>query len=80
MPVDVVNSPDALFAPMLAEVVSANLDYEIAQHAEDGIWAAPVGLGRHVSGGLGTGQEGLDRGGLPMRMLTILKNFGRLEA
>jgi len=78
MPVEVVYSPDALFAPMLADVVSANLDYEIAQHAEDGIW-------RPRWDWAGMYPEAWEQarkdwtGWLTMRMLTILKNFGRLE-
>ena len=78
MPIEVVQGSESLFAGLLADVVSPNLDYEIAQHAEDGIW-----LPRWDWAGLypeDWEQAKQDWSGwLTMRMLTILKRFERLE-
>ncbi|MCU0519301.1 MAG: hypothetical protein MUF84_01210 [Anaerolineae bacterium] len=78
MPIEIVQGTDSLFAGLLADVASANLDYEIAHHAEDGIW-------RPRWDWAGLYPEDWEQakqdwsGWLTMRMLTILKRFDRLE-
>jgi hypothetical protein len=78
-PVDVVEGPEAPFADLLADTMSAYLDYEIAQHAEDGVWQPKWSwFGLYPEAWPQAKQDW--SGCLTLRMLTVLNRFGRLEA
>ncbi len=77
-PLDVVERPDSPFAELLGGAVTEHLDYEIAQHAEDGVWQPKwTWYGLYPEAWLQAKQEW--SGYLTLRMLTILRRFGRLE-
>ncbi len=77
-PVDVVGSPDSPFAALLAGPLSANLDYEVAQHAGTGIWEPAWSWGDSYPEAWEQAKQDWS-GVITVRMLTILKRFGRLE-
>ncbi len=77
-PVEVASGPDSPFAALLAEPLSANLDYEIAQHAESGIWEPKWTWGGAYPEAWEQAREDWS-GVITVRMLATLKRFGRLE-
>jgi hypothetical protein len=78
-PLEIVEGPDSPFAALLGDVVPAYLDYEIAQHAEDGVWQPKwTWYGLYPEAWPQAKQDW--SGYITVRMLTILKRFGRLEA
>jgi hypothetical protein len=78
-PVDVVEGPESPFVELLADAMSAYLDYEIAQHAEDGVWQPKWSwFGLYPEAWPQARQDW--SGYLTLRMLVVLDRFGRLEA
>jgi len=78
-PLEIVESPDAPFAELLGAVVPAYLDYEVGQHAEDGVWQPKwIWYGLYPEAWPQAKQDWT--GYITVRMLTILRRFGRLEA
>jgi hypothetical protein len=77
-PLEVVEGPASPFADLLADILPANLDFEIEHQAESGAWEP-----KWTWGGLhpeAWAQAKKDWSGvLTVRALTTLRNFGRLE-
>lgn len=77
-PIEVVDSPASPFADLLADSLTGNLDFEIAHQAENGAWAPKWSWGgRHPE--VWEQAQADWSGVLTVRMLKILKEFGRLE-
>jgi hypothetical protein len=77
-PLHLVEGPDSPLMGPLADVVSAYLDHEISRHAGDGIWQPPwTWYGMYPEAWPQARQDW--SGYLTVRMLAILKRFGRLE-
>jgi hypothetical protein len=77
-PLEVVESPESPFADPLADVLPANLDFEIAHQAESGAWEPKwTWGGLHPEAWAQAKREW--SGVITVRTLTTLKRFGRLE-
>ncbi|MCK4793901.1 MAG: hypothetical protein KAV87_59795, partial [Desulfobacteraceae bacterium] len=77
-PLHVATSPGSPFAGMLAAEVEANLDYEIERQDEDGSWAPNWTWGDNYPE-VWPEAEREWRGVLTLKMLKLLRGFGRLE-
>ena len=73
----VMESSDSPFMAILGDAMHTNLDYLIEQQAEDGAWHPPWSWGRYEDVWPQAEREWC--GHLTVRILKVMKNFGRME-
>lgn len=74
-PVDVVNGPDSPYLEVLDGALARNLDYAIEQQGEDGAWSPHWAW----EGDAWAEARREWQGYLTLRMLLLLRDFGRIE-